>query len=100
MKKYPVLNQAPVMKTYGGEELYLHAFLASALVGDEWSDSRPGRLIHGDSPLVPIGYEAGWAPEPVWTRWQKEKNPCPCRESDPGRSPRSLVTVLTECKCK
>jgi hypothetical protein len=22
---------------------------------------------------VPIGYEIGWAPEPVWTRWRREK---------------------------
>jgi hypothetical protein len=22
--------------------------------------------------LVPIGYEAGWVPEPVWTRWWRE----------------------------
>jgi hypothetical protein len=26
-------------------------------------------LLPGKEPLVSIGYEAGWAPEPVWTRW-------------------------------
>jgi hypothetical protein len=26
-------------------------------------------LPTGKEPLVPIGKEAGWAPEPVWTRW-------------------------------
>jgi len=28
-------------------------------------------------PLVPTGQEAGWAPEPVWTRWLREKFPAP-----------------------
>jgi len=26
-------------------------------------------LFPGKEPLVPVGYEAGWAPELVWTRW-------------------------------
>jgi len=26
-------------------------------------------------PPVPIGQEVWWAPEPVWTRWRREKNP-------------------------
>jgi hypothetical protein len=29
----------------------------------------PATLLLGKEPLVPVGYEAGWAPEPVWTRW-------------------------------
>jgi hypothetical protein len=32
------------MKTYWGVEVKLHAFLTSALDGDEWSASRPGRF--------------------------------------------------------
>jgi hypothetical protein len=32
------------MKTYWGLEVYLHAFLISALDGDEWSASLPGRF--------------------------------------------------------
>jgi hypothetical protein len=35
------------MKTYWGLEVQLHAFLTSALKGDEWSASRPGRLTTG-----------------------------------------------------
>jgi hypothetical protein len=23
---------------------------------------------------VPVGQEAGWVPEPIWTRWQREKS--------------------------
>jgi hypothetical protein len=28
-------------------------------------------------PPVPIREEAEWAPEPVWTRWWREKFPAP-----------------------
>jgi hypothetical protein len=65
------------MKAYWGVELQLHAFLTSALNGSEWSASRPATLHPGKEPLVPIGQETGWAPEPVWTRWWIEKFPAP-----------------------
>jgi hypothetical protein len=32
------------MKTYGGVDVYIHVFLTSALVGGEWSASRPGHF--------------------------------------------------------
>jgi hypothetical protein len=32
------------MKAYGGMHVYIHIFLTSALVGGEWSDSRPGHF--------------------------------------------------------
>jgi hypothetical protein len=32
------------MKAYGGVDVYTDVFLTSALVGGEWSDSRPGRF--------------------------------------------------------
>jgi hypothetical protein len=36
----------------------------------------PAALLSGKEPLVPIGEEAGWAPEQFWTRWQiKNKIP-------------------------
>jgi hypothetical protein len=28
----------------------------------------PAALLLGKDPLVPVGFEAGWAPEPFWTR--------------------------------
>ena len=38
----------------------------SALDGGGWSTPRPGHFTHGKEP-VPIVWEAGWAPGPVWT---------------------------------
>jgi hypothetical protein len=41
----------------------------------EWSASRPVRaLLPGKEPPVPIGEEAGWASEPVWTQRLEEKS--------------------------
>jgi hypothetical protein len=31
-------------------------------------------------------------------RGEEKKNPCPCRESNPGRLTHSLVTILTELR--
>jgi hypothetical protein len=62
------------MKTYGGVDVKTHVFLTSALVGGEWSASRPDSFTPGENPPVPIGYEAGWAPEPVWTTWGGESS--------------------------
>jgi hypothetical protein len=33
----------------------------------KWSASRPGHFTPREKPLISIGEEAGWAPEPVWT---------------------------------
>jgi hypothetical protein len=53
-----------------GERRYSsYSFTTSALDGDEWSASRPGRaLAPGKGPPVPIVQEARWAPKPVWTQ--------------------------------
>jgi hypothetical protein len=34
----------------------------------------PASLSPRKESLVPIGYEAEWAPEPVWTLWSREKS--------------------------
>jgi hypothetical protein len=36
---------------YGGVDVVTHVFLASILIGDEWSDSRLGRLTSGERTL-------------------------------------------------
>jgi hypothetical protein len=35
------------------------------------------------SPPARLGYGAAWSPEPVWTRWQREKNPHPALAGNP-----------------
>jgi hypothetical protein len=73
-----------------GEKRYSsYSFTTSALDGGEWSVSRPGCALRPEKgPPVPIVQEAGWAPEPVWTKRLEEKSFCPCRGS-PGRPARS-----------
>jgi hypothetical protein len=36
------------MKAYGGVDVLIHVFLFLALVGGEWSASRPGRFTPGE----------------------------------------------------
>jgi hypothetical protein len=77
------------MKAPGGERRYSsYSFSTSALDRGEWSASRPGRASPpGKEPPVPIGQEARWAPEPVWTQRLEEKssasvgNPTPVVQS-------------------
>ena len=52
------------MKAYRGLQVLLFSFLTSVLSGDEWL-SRFDRF----NPEK----DAGWAPEPVWTFWRREK---------------------------
>jgi hypothetical protein len=46
------------MKVYGGVDVQVHIFLTSALVGGEWSVSRPGRFIPKET--VPGTHWIGW----------------------------------------
>jgi len=39
----------------------------------------PTALPPGKEPLVPIGQEDGWGPEPFWTRLWREKFRAPAR---------------------
>jgi hypothetical protein len=36
------------MRAHGGVDVYINVFLTSALVGGEWSSSRPGRFTPGE----------------------------------------------------
>jgi hypothetical protein len=52
-----------------------YSFTTSTLDGGEWSASCPGCAFPpGKGPPLPIGQEAGWAPEPVWTQRLEEKS--------------------------
>jgi hypothetical protein len=73
------------MEALGGERRYSsYSFTTSAIDGGEWSASRPGRALPpGKGPPVPIGQEAGWAPEPVWTQRIDEKSFAPAGDRTP-----------------
>jgi hypothetical protein len=43
----------------------------------------PRPLYQGEEHPVPIGWEAGWAPEPVWTRWRRKKFLAPAGNRNP-----------------
>jgi hypothetical protein len=68
-----------------GERRYSpYSVPTSALHEGEWSASRPGRALPpGKGPTVPIGQEAGWAPEPVWTQRLEEKSFAPAGDRTP-----------------
>jgi hypothetical protein len=62
-----------------------YSFTTSTLDGGEWSASSQARISFGKGSPVPIVQEAGWAPEPVWTR----KNLLPLPGSNLDRPVRS-----------
>jgi hypothetical protein len=79
------------MKTYlGGGGIAPH--ILNLGTGWRWVvNFRPLPLnSNGKSPPVPIGWEAGWAPEPVWTRWLRENFAAPAgtwTPDHPARNP-------------
>jgi hypothetical protein len=57
-------------------------------MGGEWSASRPNRALPpGKEPPVPIGQEARWASEPVWTQKLEEKSSAPVGDRTPVVQP-------------
>jgi hypothetical protein len=48
------------MKAYGGVDVQTHIFLTAALVGGEWSASRPGRFTAKEGALG-THWIGGWA---------------------------------------
>jgi hypothetical protein len=62
------------MEAQGERRYSSYTFMTSALDGGEWPASRPSpALPPGKGTPTPIGQEAGWAPEPVWTHRREEK---------------------------
>jgi hypothetical protein len=51
-------------------------------------------LSLGKRPTVPIGWEVGWAPEPVWMHIIKEKISAPARNQTPAVQP--IVSHYTD----
>jgi hypothetical protein len=73
------------MKVYGGVEVYVHVFLTSALLGGEWSASRPGHFTPKER--VPgIHWIGGWVgPRAGLDDVEKRKNPDPSGNRTPTR---------------
>jgi hypothetical protein len=70
-------------KTVGGRGGIAPLILDLGARRGEWSASRPGcALAPGKWPSVPIGQEAGWAPELVCTQRLEEKSFRLCRGSN------------------
>jgi hypothetical protein len=76
-KVAPVLTKQHAMKTYGGVEVELHAFLTSALDVGKWVASRPGRFTPGETaPLYPLDKRLG-GPQSRSGRGSEEKEVLP-----------------------
>jgi len=69
-----------------------------ALDRGEWSASHPGHFTPKERAPVPIAYKAGWAPEPLWTWWRRQKFPAPTgnQTPEPQSSSPEPATTLTE----
>jgi hypothetical protein len=57
------LSKHRAMKRYWGS-----GGISMALAEGDWSASRPAALHPCLGPPAPTGKEAGWPPDPVWTR--------------------------------
>jgi hypothetical protein len=81
---------------YGRLKIWLHAFLNSALDGGELSASHPGRIT--PSERTPDNHWiGGWvSPRTSLKAVAKREKFLLCKESNPGRPFRSLVTALSK----
>jgi hypothetical protein len=52
-------------------------------------------LSPGKEPLITFGYEAGWAPEPAWTLWSREKYLVSAGKLTPAFQPVPILTELS-----
>jgi hypothetical protein len=71
------------MKTYGGVEVLLHAFLTLTLDGGERSASRRGCFTPGEIALGTRSIRIWVGPRTGLDLVAKRRNPC--RKSNPGR---------------
>jgi hypothetical protein len=78
------------MKAYGEVEVYFHAFLTSALDGDEWSASRPWRFTLRETALSPH-WIGGWVDPRVGLDAVVK-----CSQPLPGLEP-SIIQPVAQC---
>jgi hypothetical protein len=75
-------------------ELQRHSFLTSTLDG-RLSASHPGRFTRGER-APGTHWIGGWVGSRAGLDAAEKRNAYDCRESEPGRPARSLITILTE----
>jgi hypothetical protein len=80
-----VKHQAITRKSCRGTELYLHAFLTSALDGGGWSTSRSGRITPTKNSLV-THWKRGWVTQ---ARYKCDSEEEPFRNLNSGRPSQS-----------
>lgn len=73
----------------------LHSFITSAVYAGTWIATRPGRFTSLDKAPVPTESETAWAPEPVWTVYEREQSLDPTGNESPDRPVRSFVSIPT-----
>jgi hypothetical protein len=77
------LTKHHAMKTYWGVEVYLHAFLTSALDGGEWSASRPGHFTPKERAPGTHWIGSLVGPRASLDAMVRRKIPSPYQDSDP-----------------
>jgi hypothetical protein len=85
----PVLNQVLCHEDPLKEWRYSSTHFQLRGTRCSWVVSFTAVLTSRKEPRV----RTGWTPEPVWRPFEHSS---PCRESNPGRPPRSVVSILTE----
>jgi hypothetical protein len=94
------LSRYTLWRRLGGEDVQFLIILNFGTRWGEWSASRPGRALPPvKGPPVPIGQEAGWAPEPVWTQRLEEKSSASVGDRTPVRHHADWATPAhTHCQ--
>ena len=84
------------METYRGSRGIAPLILNLTLDGNNWSTSQTSSLSPRKENPVLVEYEAGWAPETVWTFWGREKSLTSAGIRTQDRTDRSPVSIPTE----
>jgi hypothetical protein len=82
-----------------GEWKYIYEYTHVSSALDVSFSFKPGQLYPPETSLtVPIWYEAGWAPGPVWTLWRKQTSLCGWMEFVMSRE--SSVNIVTSLRAE
>jgi hypothetical protein len=86
------------MKAYVGDDVQIHIFLTSALIGAEWLASRSGRFILGERASGSHWIRRWVGPKIDLEDTERRENSCPYRDSHSDPSVFQLVASrYTDC---